>query len=159
VSTPSILFRQLQEKYPDAVIMIAVCHGRERVYLKDAELVYCSICGEPMKGDVFEPTASFGYQPLPTAPAPTIAEFDIPAIVERIKARRELADASISTLASELGIRADRLARFESGRVEDDDLPELLRALVWASEFDASVVDAYRKPSTVNAGKAEAVNG
>jgi transcriptional regulator with XRE-family HTH domain len=58
--------------------------------------------------------------------------------VERIKARRELSETSISTLASELGIRADRLARFESGRVEDEDLPELLRALVWASEFDAS---------------------
>jgi hypothetical protein len=51
-------------------------------------------------------------QPLNEQP-PTwrrrVPEFDIPAIVERIKARRELADASISTLASELGIRADRL--------------------------------------------------
>jgi ribosome-binding protein aMBF1 (putative translation factor) len=113
-----------------------------------ASACFCSMCG----GDERR-MSSMGISLRPAQPparattkAESCAEFDIPAIVERIKARRELSETSISTLASQLGIRADRLARFESGRVEDEDLPELLRALVWASEFDASAIDAYRKP-------------
>jgi hypothetical protein len=146
MKTPSEQKRELQARYPDAVIMLAVCHGRERVYIQGDDVPYCSMCGEAMKGDVFD--HQFAFQPAAQSgePAESCAEFDIPAIVERIKARRELSETSISTLASQLGIRADRLARFESGRVEDEDLPELLRALVWASEFDASAIDAYRKP-------------
>jgi hypothetical protein len=136
-------YQRWRQVDPDAVIYLAMCCNREYLI---ASARFCSACGgdvTPEMGIVYDPAQPPAKSDLT---AESCASFDIAAIVERIKARRELADTSISTLASQLGIRADRLARFESGRVEDEDLPELLRALVWASEFDASVVDAYRKP-------------
>jgi hypothetical protein len=144
--TPSEQKRQLQAKYPGAVIMLAVCHGRERVFLKDAELVYCSICGEAMKGDVFDTDVHAAGVKVES-----VADYDVAAIGERIQARRVAAEVSLSTLSDQLAIRADRLCRFEQGTVTNEELPEFLRALVWSADYDAAVVDAYRKPKNSEA--------
>jgi hypothetical protein len=128
-------YQRWRQVDPDAVIYLAMCCNREYLI---ASARFCSACG----GDV-TPEMGIVYDP---AQSPAKSEPDGRALrflrhcrdrgAHQGAARAE--ETSISTLASELGIRADRLARFESGRVEDEDLPELLRALVWAAEFDAS---------------------
>lgn len=150
IATPSEQFRMLRlvDAETPAFLVMCVCSAAYVV----ARERFCSLCGaliDPAKGDLYDTAAPAARASVDDEPK--AAEFDCVGIGERILARRVAAQISLSTLGDELAIRADRLCRYEQGKVEDGEMAELLRALVWSAGYDSAVVDAYRKPKSTEA--------
>lgn len=144
--TPREQHDQLERNFPGALIGAGECHGVVRVFLLQADLPYCSVCGGLVMGVPWEQWLA----EQPPAPPFRLEELDLARGGAQIKAAREIHAVSITQLADLVAVRADRLCRFEAGTVKADEIEEFIRALVWTG---ANVEQFRKEPITAEDAK------